>query len=185
MLLALFPFYEKVLQKQFMARSSTFENPSLENEYRYKETYIIYRETFSKMKTILIGRDIFNSRGNYNNGNWGDRPIHIDYNLILHGSGIIGIALYLLIFYDLLRKYSFFRRSIPQEDYYNELSVMFKILLILVMIVSLNGGMTQVSYRVVIFLYLGGLLGIFHKYYNHRNGVHDNRDLLPSLNQAL
>jgi hypothetical protein len=171
MLLVLFPFYKKVLERQFMARSDTFENPSIESEYRYKETFIIFKENFTNTKTIMIGRDIFNSPGNYNQGKWGARPLHIDYNLVLHGSGVIGLILYLLIFLDILIKFLKFKNTVPKDPYFDELVIIFKILIIMVMTVSLNGGIGQLSYRAVMFLYLGGLLGIFNKYYKHNLGI--------------
>lgn len=168
MLLALFPFYQKVLEMQFQTRQETFDNPSLENEYRYKETMIIYKEVFSSAKSILIGKEIFNSSGNYYKGRWGDRPIHIDFNLILHGAGMIGLILYCLIFYDIILKYFRYQNAVPEEDYFHELKNMFKILVMLCLIVSLNGGITQISYRAVLFLYMGSFLGIFNKYYDSK-----------------
>ncbi|MBN1789465.1 MAG: hypothetical protein JW830_03135 [Bacteroidales bacterium] len=182
MLLALFPFYQKVLELQFQTRRETFDNPSLENEYRYKETVIIYKEVFASTKSILIGKEIFNSSGNYYKGRWGDRPIHIDYNLILHGAGMIGLILYFLTFYDIISKYFRYQNAVPEEDYFYELKNMFKILVILCLIVSLNGGITQISYRAVLFLYIGSLLGIFHKYFDNKSALDAENFMLNQKN---
>ena len=165
----LYPIYKNSLVRQLQARSEIFENPSIENEARYKETFIIIEETFSNIKTSLIGKEAFNSAGNYNKGLWGDRPLHIDYNVILHGTGLIGLILYLLIFVDIYKKYSLYVKFIPDEIYFHELKAIFKIIFILIFIVAFNGGIFAVSYRTIIFLYIGSILGIFHKYYKYRD----------------
>ena len=183
MLLFAYPFYKDALENQFRARRETLEETSLDQEYRYKEAFIVVSETFSDLKTGLFGKEIFNSSGNYNQGKWGTRPIHIDYDLILHGSGIIGLILYLMIFADIFFKYVRYASSVPNDLYMNELKSLFKILLILILLISFNGGMLQLSYRATIFLYLGALLGIFHKYYKYATGQSD--DLAVSDNQNV
>jgi len=167
MLLALFPLYQNILEQQFQARMDTFENPSLEREYRYKETFIVINETLSNLKTSLVGKEVFNSSGNYNNGLWGVRPIHMDFNAVLHGSGLIGLFLYALFFFDVAFKFIRYRGSVPDDPYLQEVVIMFQILFVLLFLVSFNGGMSQTSYRAVILLYLGGFLGIMNKYHNH------------------
>ncbi len=169
LVILLYPLYKNSLIRQLQARSEIYENPSIENEARYKETFIIIKETFSNIKTSLIGKEAFNSAGNYNKGKWGERPLHIDYNVILHGTGLIGLILYVLIFIDIYRKYLMYAKYIPDETYFHELKAIFKIMFILTLIVALNGGIFSVSYRTIIFLYLGSILGIFNKYYKYRD----------------
>ena len=168
-LLLAFPLYEDVLKSQLRARSYIYEDTSFEREYRYRVTFIVIDETFSNLKSTLIGKEAFNSPGNYNKGRWEGRPLHIDYNILLHGTGIFGLILYILILVNVLIKYFTYARYLPDDLYFHKLNSMFKILFMLLIIVSINGGIFQLSYRAIIFLYMGSLMGIFNKYYKYRD----------------
>ena len=67
-----------------------------EQEARSRETRFIWGEVFSfdnPMRSIF-GGEAFNSAGLYADGMFGNRVIHVDYNLILFSTGIVGMLLY-------------------------------------------------------------------------------------------
>lgn len=166
-LLLAYPFYQKVLHNQLAARDY-FEGRTLEDEYRFKETIIIYEETFSNLKTALTGEEVFNSIGNYNNGNWGLRPIHVDYNKLIHGTGLIGLVLYIMIFLNMFLKFIKYRNALPDEPYFDNIKSVFIMLLVIILVIGFSGGILAISYRAVLLIYMGSILGIMDKYYNHR-----------------
>ena len=65
----------------------------LQEEGRYWETGIVLKELFSSPKQFLVGKELFNS-AEYFIARYGlYRQLHMDFNIILHGSGIIGLVL--------------------------------------------------------------------------------------------
>lgn len=165
-----FPLYKDILLSRYELRSSHFENWTLKDELRYLETYIVLDEVFSfRSFRILFGKELFNSPYNYGGGRWGERVLHVDYNLILHGSGIIGLVLYSIIFYRIFSTFLYYKKRIPKELCYKELCAIFISLFLLSLFISLIGGMKVITFRSIIFMYLGAILGIFNKSIHEKN----------------
>ncbi len=153
----LFPLYKGLLYEQVEARGWVFEkNYSIKDELRYQETIDVWKEALSFREPVksLFGREIWNSRGNYAGGKFGERTIHSDYNLILHGAGFAGLLLYMGIFADILLRYLRARKNISDS----RLRALFIALFILSFIVSVAGRMNFVTFRFIIFACLGGIL---------------------------
>lgn len=71
---------------------------SLDEEKRIFEYGLIYDDMFRyKRYSALFGYELFNSAGNYGNGQFYDRTLHGDLASIAHCSGILGVVLYLLM----------------------------------------------------------------------------------------
>jgi hypothetical protein len=155
-----YPLYKDTLNKQLSARSRQL-TVSLTNEYRYKETVIVLKETFSQLNTALFGKEIFNSKGNYNEGRWGRRALHTDFAVLLHGSGLLGIILYSAIYLSILVSYYKYIFIVSKKGFGIELHAVFVALFISMIFISLQGGLLASTFRTLIFLYLGGILGIF------------------------
>lgn len=159
-----FPIYKDVLFDQFLVRKTTLE-AGLTTEYRYREIGIVWKETFSNPKAALFGKEIYNSVGNYNEGLWGRRALHTDFAILLHGTGMTGIILYSLILIGILIGYFKYIFWYPKTGFANELNAVFVSLFVCMLFISLQGGLYAPTFRTLIFLYLGAILGIFKNQY--------------------
>uniref|UniRef100_UPI00404AF886 hypothetical protein n=1 Tax=Flavobacterium sp. TaxID=239 RepID=UPI00404AF886 len=164
-LILTFPLYEKQLFKRFEAREDRFQSNSLESEARYAETIFVWEETMSFEKPIksILGLQGFYSTGNYADGKFGDRNLHIDYNLIVNTTGLVGLALYLIIFVQIFRNFLYLKKAkayIPQK-FYNMLVGVFFALFITQFVTSFAGQMYMITFRMIIFTYMGAILGYF------------------------
>lgn len=159
-----FPLYSTILLDQLAARDNVFNSGyNLEEEYRYLETLIVFEERYANSvpwTTTLFGNEVFNSYGNYNEGLWGSRPLHIDYNKLIWETGLVGLFIYLAIFISLAITFFRLQKHTPPDPYYLELKGMFWALFIVVFLISTQGGMFVVAFRAMIFIYLGAILGI-------------------------
>jgi hypothetical protein len=153
-----FPIYGDYFTQRANLREP-LENISQEG--RIVETYAVFNEIGEAgIKHALIGSEPFNSAEYYKH-RWfigGGRPLHIDYNRILSGTGIIGLALYLLIFGSIL--YSGLKIRTGLNPYYREMKAVLLVLLAVTMVISISGSITTVGFRADVMLYMGALLGI-------------------------
>lgn len=167
-LLATFPLYEKTLLKRFDARADRFQQNSLEEEARYMETGFVWNEIFAFEDPIevLFGLEGFNSVGNYANGIFGDRNLHVDYNLIVNTEGVVGLILYFMIFIQIFFLYLKVKNSnskIPPK-LFKPINGVFFAFILTQFATSLSGQMYMVTFRMIIFIYLGAILGIMLRY---------------------
>lgn len=161
------PLYQDLLFSRLESRSSRFESGSLENEARYLETGYVWDEVLSFQNPVksFFGLEGFNSVGNYAEGKFGDRNLHVDYNLIVNTIGIVGLLLYFMIFVEIYLNYlkvKNIRVKIPIR-LLNQLKALFWVLLIVPFFTSFGGQMYHVTFRMIIFIYLGAILGLFYK----------------------
>ncbi|RYD75432.1 MAG: hypothetical protein EOP53_16480, partial [Sphingobacteriales bacterium] len=93
------PFFVTIFTKQLEARHKTFDK-GVDEESRVKETTELWNERINAPSafTFLFGGKPFNSIGNYGNGSFGDRPLHVDLNIVFFSAGFVGLLLY-CIFY--------------------------------------------------------------------------------------
>lgn len=154
--------------KQVAARDNVFNSGyNLEEEYRYMETLIVFEERYANSvpwTTTLFGNEVFNSYGNYNDGLWGDRPLHIDFNKLIWETGLTGLLVYLLIFVWAVIRFFRVQKYTPPDPYFLELKGMFWALFLVVFLISTQGGMFVVAFRAMIFIYLGAILGLMDQY---------------------
>jgi hypothetical protein len=160
------PFYEDLILKRLEARSDRFEYGALERENRFLETSYVWEEAFSFEDPIksFFGLEGFNSVGNYAGGRFGNRNLHVDYNLIVNTIGLIGFILYFLPF---VQFYQMFRRKYKtahlSETSKKQLRATFFMLLFSPFITSFAGQMYHISYRMLVFVYLGAILGTLYQ----------------------
>lgn len=163
LLVLLFPFYKDALMKRIALRKDVIENDkySLEEEGRWRETFLLLHDIsrYDRTSTILFGKEIFNSPGNYANGAFGKRMLHVDYNRILHGSGIIGLGIYILLYVIILRTFYFYyrRNNTPHKKYIKSLFLTYYILSLFI---SFSGQMDDVTFRSILFIIMGASIGI-------------------------
>jgi hypothetical protein len=156
------PFYLDTLESQFSIREGRYDVDSYETEDRFLETEIVFASVFSFEDPItsFFGKEIYNSVGHWGEGRL--RGIHVDYNALLHGTGIIGLVLYLAIFYQMWIVYRNARKRKGFESF-KILNSAFVVILFVQFLISISGQFYVLTFRTIGFLYLGALLSLINK----------------------
>lgn len=169
LIISLAPFYLNVLNQQLDARNKQLTIDVLETESRYLETFEVWDRIFQtdQIEVALFGKQVFNSATYY--GRSDNRPLHVDYNVLLLGTGIFGMALYFLIYFrfiKLMNKVSKFtstsKVSISHNKYYRILKPLFYAILFSTLLISLSGGLLGITHRSLAFLYMGAIVGVLN-----------------------
>jgi hypothetical protein len=150
------------LLERIELRSNRFESGALEKEGRYLETQFVWEEvlSFDNPSKSLFGLEGFNSVGNYADGMFGDRQVHVDYNLIVNTIGLVGLVLYLLVFWQMYRNMkAVLRIRTARSQRSIVLISCFWMLLLNQFITSTAGQMYHISFRLIIFVFLGAIMG--------------------------
>lgn len=154
--------YSDVLDDRLYARGDRVQGSYkdiIETEYRYLESIYVWEETlsFKNIPKSLFGLEAFNSRGNYGSGNlFGDRFLHVDYNIIVNTTGLVGLFFYFYIFYYIFQRY---RERKSFLDYkYREL---FLVIFLTQFLASIGGQMLAVTYGSIKFIFMAIALNKF------------------------
>lgn len=161
-----FPLYGEMLSERFEARSDRFEEGSLEKESRYLETSYVWSDSFSfnEFDKSLFGMEAFNSAGTYAGGIFGDRQLHVDYNNILNTIGIVGLALYFIMFIQIWKSFKRCLKGIVIRDKFSKtMKATFFSFFIMQFITSIAGQMYNITYRMILFIFLGAAMGYFNQ----------------------
>jgi hypothetical protein len=86
------------------------------------------------------------------------RSLHSDYSNLLYSTGLVGLVLYILFYVGIYRLYGHVRRFSPDMV----LNITFKIFFFTSILLSYPGRFTSISYRTVVFLYMGAILSIMY-----------------------
>ena len=160
-------FWLNQLTERISMRQSKFEKSySISDESRYKEFAIVFSEAHNSesISTILFGKELFNSPGNYAGGLYKHRMLHTDFTRIFHGSGYIGLLIYLTIF---LVIFSDFKKALRRKFLINsnnnlislkETKGLFMSFLLLVLLISFSGQMYEITFRTMLFWVIGSVL---------------------------
>ncbi len=156
--------YANIIHDQINIRAERFTAVSYKTEMRYLETVSIWKGllSFENPLNSFFGTEFMNSVGNYADGSFGPRQIHIDYNLIAHGSGLFGLTIYLLIYYKAFVFYKKNNKFLPPYYTYQILKPIYLALLIVPLILSISGQMYAITFRSFSFLFLGAIAGIIN-----------------------
>lgn len=87
------------------------------------------------------------------------RPFHVDYNILLAGSGIIGLLLYLYLFLHLILYLNKLLKKVQNNQQYSLLRSTFYAIITCSLILSASNQMWVVSSMSAVFLLLGSILG--------------------------
>ncbi len=164
------PEFNSLFDKQFDARTKTFDK-GLNEESRLKESINLWEERFEQksLKLLFFGEKPFNSVENYGNGEFGDRPLHVDINIIFFSSGLVGIILYALFYLKVFSKFLFFkkrvRRRISNRNLVH-LNYLFVSSFFSIIAMSFSGGLNAITFRIFGFFLLGMTLGQYNNYYH-------------------
>ncbi len=173
-LLILYPFYKEPLQYQLLNRSDRFTEDFYENEGRYIETRIVWNEvlSFNSITKSFFGKELFNSPGNYGGGIMGERQLHVDYNQLLNGAGIIGLIWYFYYHYIILKYYIKLKMRIKETyNYIDILNGTFISVFLMSFIISFSGSFGSVIFNTIRHIYLGAIIGIFYALGNGKNDL--------------
>jgi hypothetical protein len=156
--------YSDLIMTRIEARTSDAND--FENENRFKESVYIMEE-FEKASigTLLFGDEAFHSQAVFKKYFGRERQLHVDYNILLHGTGLFGFTLYMLIYFFVYSLANSIKGSMKiyfkneairrvREDYALLISI-----IIMSLIMSISGGIQFVSYRGMLFLSLGVCIG--------------------------
>lgn len=158
-LLLSFPLYGDIFLERLNTRTVNQDGQliELEEEGRYMELKSV-PATLSKEGKWIIG--MYNLRSE---DYFGGRPIHVGYLSILHGSGLIGLALFLLLLLKfMMEPYNYFKRMEKSNINSNYMAIYYAVFagLLVYLISSRLHGFT-VTFPV--FMIMGSILGYFKK----------------------
>ena len=107
-------FYEIFIER---LEARKLDEKELDEEQRYSEILMVYKDLFVTYDySPWFGYGLFDSKGNYGKGAFGDRSLHTDLTTIIHSSGLIGLILYLLMIFTIF--YLVWRKTKSKNDYY-------------------------------------------------------------------
>jgi hypothetical protein len=124
-------------------------------EMRFIESVYVWQEIlgFDSVAKSLFGLEAFYSNGLYADGLFGNRQLHVDYNLLLFTTGIVGFILYFTIYYCIYIKYRNTKNMLKREERKVLLGLLLGSLLF-----SFAGQMYSVTFRTNIFFLCGLIL---------------------------
>ena len=151
------PIYGDFLMNAIYLRGiETFQVEIVESEKRTIESTFILAKAISFQDPIysLFGGNILTNPNIPGTSLY--RSLHSDYTVIVHKSGLIGLVLYLLILIAIIKHYY----SLKKLHYNDLLSTVFWILILTSSALAYPGRFTSITFRSIVFLYLGSILGI-------------------------
>jgi hypothetical protein len=171
-LLFSYPVYKDMLLSRMEVRKERLQTDTYETEARYLENFVVIDEILlsGNIAWFFFGHDVLNSPGNYADGAFGDRQLHNDYAQILHGSGVIGLSLFIFLNLSILSYYLRLRKKLIQMNLFgaNEklLHSAFFAFFAAFFILSTSGSIGSLLYEVIRYVFLGAVIGLF------RNKIH-------------
>lgn len=93
------------------------DNRALDEEKRFLEYELLYNDLFVYQDySPWLGYGLYDSGGNYGKGVLGTRTLHADLTSIVHSSGFVGLALYLLMMFTAFSQS--FGKAKSRADYF-------------------------------------------------------------------
>ncbi len=175
--IAIFSEYSDVIQRRVDAR--TTEKNEIQNENRYREVFYMLEEMENlSVPQILFGYEPFNSSKIMAKYFGRPRQLHVDYTILLLGTGVIGLLLYLGLFWSIFRysqrlKSLFIQKQLilGRLEIYENFALTSS-LLVLSLTMSFSGGIQFISYRIILFLYIGYSIGRIFFWINKAKPIH-------------
>ena len=141
-------------------------HPTGNYENRFKETFYVLEEMSNyNIVNVMFGNEAFNSGVILKKYFGRARQLHVDYNLLILGTGVFGFFMYFFVHYQIwiyARKLVEKCKSLDkknksineQEDFALIVGCM-----ILSLTMSFSGGLQFMSYRIILFLIIGYSIG--------------------------
>lgn len=164
-LLLINQFFSKTFQKQLSARTVKFgakyKKMGPAAEARYLETLVVWDEFRNKsLKHSLLGSEPFNSAYYF-----GRRSLHVDYNVLLHGAGIIGLSIYLLIYLIIIKKYNKVYKFNKRIWYFKEMRAVFFSIIFAAFLIGFSRSLGNIGFQSILFLWFGAIIRINREHY--------------------
>ncbi len=157
-------FKDRVEQRKLDERELTEEKRFIEYSLIYDDMFVYHAYS------PLFGYELFNSAGNYGRGVLDERSLHGDIPNLIHSSGLIGLALYLL-----MTMTAFWQAIRNAKRYQDILIVIFCGLTFLVYTVT--GRYTEVAATLLLFLVLMLPLAPFDSAQDDFDSAQDKKEL--------
>jgi len=164
------PIYLDLFLERLSVRPT--EMSDLKYEQRYNDVIVAINDFRTKgIKHALVGTEPFNTPGYFGK----KRQVHVDYANLLIGTGIIGLFIYLFIYFTIGRKFHLiYKQTLKRNIHYRlfpgsllkDLSGIFWAILMSSLVISFSGGLHVVGTRVLLFTLLGGLTGVLNSMNN-------------------
>ncbi len=106
----------------------------------------------------LFGEELFNARGKYQFTR--RRTLHVDYLLLLHGAGFLGLTLFLLIYGTMAWRFSRWHRRLPRSALADELKGAFWAILLASLLLSATNQLWAITPYSFFFLCMGALTSL-------------------------
>lgn len=152
--LSLFLIRESLIEKMDARMNIIEKRKGIQNEGRFMEFgYVIYEAR--KENKVFFGKQGFNSTGNYANGLFKDRPLHVDLMILYHGFGIIGLLLFLGFLLFLLIDVLKFGKYRNRNALYNEVFFIALFFIVGRYATLFSGGLLVMSFNSLIMIYIG------------------------------
>lgn len=162
-LVFVFPGLTDIFLSRFKARGERVEltEETMETEGRLSESETVFNAWKSgSYRHKLFGSEVFNDRLYFDT----TRMLHTDYMIILNGSGIIGLILWFVMYYRLIREKRRYFRLLQNHVLFREMNAVFWVLLAAQLIMSVSGTIYAIELRSLIFLYWGAFFGTMRGY---------------------
>lgn len=159
-------FFAAAFQTRFEVR--TAEKQSLQKQARYIETLVVWDEFRNKsLKHSFLGSEPFNSAYYF-----GRRSLHVDYNVLLHGTGIIGLSMYLLIYLTIIKLFIKYNKLDKKTLYFKKMRAVFFSVITAVLLIGFSRGLGSIGLQSILFVWLGAIIGISREQllYQKRSG---------------
>jgi hypothetical protein len=158
--LILLPVYGDLISALYEQRVTEGIHVELDAPFgRVNETREVWTEFLNKgVIRTLFGTELFNSIEYFLYWSTNGRTIHVDYNILAHGSGLIGLFLFFLIF-GLIGKSFFDAQSFfPSTKFYNRLKPVFWAVLGTGFVLSLSNQLWHLTSYSCFCLLMGAML---------------------------
>lgn len=154
----IFPSLSDIFLKRIEARNERIyiTDDSLDEEARYNEvSQVINTWQTGSIFHKAFGSELFNDRFFFKT----NRILHIDYMILLNGSGIIGIILWFLIFWLIIKEKNKYYKYLKNDEFFNKMNSVFYMFLAAQMLMSISSTIYAIDIRSIIFLYWGAMIG--------------------------
>lgn len=158
MLFLVYPKAFDLFEARFEARGQSVElsDEAIEKEGRVGEFQeVLQTWVDGGIKHKLIGSDLFNDRQFFGV----KRMLHVDYSVILNGSGLVGIILWIIILLAVFRKGKHYLKLFNNDSRFPFLKPAFYSILAAQILMSISGTIQGYALRAFIWLYLGAIIG--------------------------
>jgi hypothetical protein len=178
------PYYLPIIQKRFETRqekvSMTVDQlQENETEGRLLEIEYTLEETFESLPRLLFGFNIFLKKDFQGY----ERMLHVDYMNMLGGAGVIGLILFISVYFKVIQHVYNIRAKLSKNLLIKEIFATCVALIAVQSFLSLGGTMQGVTQRSYILFYLGVFLGFSVYLYKHK--LLQNRENNSSQPSAL